>query len=970
VPGTPIDVAGDDAGNLIVATASGTLQKITSTITLLGAPASLGGTLVGIDVNDAGNLVAANTAGTVFVRNILSLAAICSTSTGGALKDIATNLTGDVIAVGGTNLPSAIISSSAVTTNNFGTVLLGATPPARSFSVTKSGDPIPVTINSITPHAGCINCGAYTIAPTGAFTVPGTIIVTLKTSGAGVTAGNKDATFDINATATGGTVNSLTFSVLANLIQPTPNPECTGGACATILAEADYTIAGAHADFTKIIHNAGTLAAQITSMTISSDPNNEYVIVSGGGAGSIPSLGNRSVVIRYTPIAGEHTSPAFLTVNFDNTLGGPSFINCCINARAHHPEPNMVVSAVPHGGATVNYRDVEIGFTFTKAIKVSNIGDAPLNLDLNLVDPADPDLMQWSEINEPNGIIIAAGAEQIFLQRFKPLAVGSYTFEITALGTGGGGTYNSTSNVTLTGNGISPVPMDNVLVMDRSGSMADAAGSRTKIDALQKAARLYYDLLRTDPGDGSGDQIGMVKYNSSAQNYFTPLQLKSPAIEPTVLDLLSEAAITDAAKLQPNGGTCISCGMTDGANLLLASPDTRKQIMIVMTDGIQTAGPNVTDAFLTTMEAANPDMLIYSLGLGNDIDGALLGRITNAGTQGYHQVSEDLLGIRHFALEEFYFKIYANASGADLVVDPTFAINLSGGNAVEVDRAHIVSSDRSAMFMMLDDPALASYYTLEFIDPHGTVLDPTSSVGGIPIQILQRAGHTIYKIIFPDISQANNYVGDWVLRLNPTGKWKPGGGVQTHDIKIHGNYQVPGEWIHPYQGVVPIGFGAAVKSDYNMQVSVAANNYQPGAEVLLSATLSDRGWPSVGGHIEIVATRPNNSDNNFLLYDDGTHSDANANDGVYSNRYNNTALEGNYRFFFDGRGINDRGELVPRQATRYVSLFAPGTDGGNGPDDCKNCFPCWLYYVMLLLLLIILWLIIRCCRRMKVQAAG
>ena len=457
--------------------------------------------------------------------------------------------------------------------------------------------------------------------------------------------------------------------------------------------------------------------------------------------------------------------------------------------------------------------------------------------------------------------------------------------------------------------------------------MSESAGSRTKIDALQKAARLYYDLLRTDPGDGSGDKLGMVKYNSSSQNYFTPLQLKNATNEPTILNLLAETAITDASKLQPTGGTCISCGMTDGASLLLASPATRKQVMIVMTDGHETAGPNVTTSFLNGIESANPDMMIYSLGLGDDIDATLLQNITNIGN-GYHQVSEDLLGTNHFALEEFYFEIYVNASGADLVVDPTEAIDLSSGNSVEVNRAKIVSSDKYAIFMVLDDPDLSYYYKLEFIDPHGSVLDPTSNVGGIPIQILQRNGHAIYKIIFPDISQAHTYVGDWVLRLSPTGEWKPDSTNYTHDYKIHNNYQVPGEWIQPYQGVVPIGFGAAVKSDYNMNISVTSSSYQPGAQVLLTAQLSDRGWPSTGGQIELTATKPDASNSNFQLYDDGTHGDTQADDGSYSNYYNQTALEGSYRFFFNGKGINERGEMVPRQGTRYLSLYNPDDDGG------------------------------------------
>jgi hypothetical protein len=841
------------------------------------------------------------------------------------------------------------------TTHNFGSRNAGSTGVDRTFSIALAGDMLDVEIGSI---SGTDNTH---------FVVSGGTGTTLRSSGPtstnftvrfepGMTAGTFSSTITIVTTNPGGvSVPDKTITVTGTTVALVPNIDCGTSPAFSL----DYLASGS-GTFNVSFDNDGNAPLAINSIIIGSNPSGVFSLAVAPNTSDLPSLQSRPVSIRFTPPLMEANYTGSIIISSNSP--GETTKECFFTARANHPEPNMVVLTLPDGGLTADYRDVEIGFTFTKAIQVTNSGDAPLTVSLDLIDPADADLAHWSEINEPNTVLIAAGSSQVFLQRFTPLAVGTYTIEMRALGTGGGGTYNSTVNVILTGNGINPIPMDNALVLDRSGSMADAAGSRTKIDALQKAARLYYDLLRSDPGDGSGDKIGMVKYNSSAQDYYVPLELKTPAAEPTVLDLVSEAAITDGARLQPTGGTCISCGMTQGAALLSASPDTRKQVMVVMTDGHETAGPNVTDVFLSNMEAANPDMMIYSLGLGNDFNGSLLQRITNAGTEGYHQVSESLLGINHFALEEFYFKIYSNASGADLIVDPTAAINLSSGVPVEVNRAHVVSSDRSATFMVLDDPALSSYYTLEFIDPHGTVLDPASSVGGIPIQILKRAGHTVYKIIFPDVSQAHTYVGDWILRLTPTGKWKADTGVASHGKNIHGNYQIPGEWIQPGQGVVPIGFGAAVKSDYNMKVSVTASQSLPGALVLLTAELTDRGWPSQG-QIDVTATRPDALSAVFRLYDDATHGDTNAGDGVYSGQYNSTALEGNYRFFFDGVGVNERGELVPRQATRFVSLFSP-----DPPPLVKDCFPCWLYYLMLLLLAIILILLIRCCRRMNVNS--
>ena len=143
-----------------------------------------------------------------------------------------------------------------------------------------------------------------------------------------------------------------------------------------------------------------------------------------------------------------------------------------------------------------------------------------------------------------------------------------------------------------------------------------------------------------------------------------------------------------------------------------------------------------------------------------------------------------------------------------------------------------------------------------------------------------------------------------------------------------------------------------------MDVAVTSSTHQPGAQILLTATLSDRGWPSTGGDIEVTATKPDASCTTFPLYDDGTHGDTQVNDGVYTNNFNQTSLEGSYKFFFNGQGINERGELVPRQDTRYVYLSAPPVDGGN---DTGPCLPCWAIWLMFLLIIAIFIILIRCC---------
>jgi hypothetical protein len=837
------------------------------------------------------------------------------------------------------NLEASI--NIAPTLFDFGNVLEGTSSPSHTFSISLSGDMLPVNNISITnPDATHFQ---ITSAP--GSSAPTSFQVRYN---AGTTAGPFGTTLTIHGTNPDGfTVADKTVTLTGTTIPSVPDISCNGSNCAgaPLLATVDGDV-GATINFNKSFDNDGTRQLNITSIVLLQNEGGVFSLNGAPGLAPVPAGGSRNVSIHFAPPPGEHTYCGSIQI----TTNDPDepVIECFFRARAHHPVPRMILE-----NTDVDYHEVELGFSFTKPIIVRNEGDANLVINVNIVDPADIDIPQWSSIEEPNNITIAPGANRAFKEIFTPLALGTYSFQMSV---SGNDLLNPSQQVTLHGSGTAPIPIDNVLVLDRSGSMDESAGTQRKIEALQKAANLYVDLLRPETGSGTGDKIGLVKYNNVNSDYLN-LDFKNTTHYTNAQNALNDAAIADIGKLKPDNATGIGGAMDRAANMLVGSPDTRKQIMVVMTDGKENRTPWVSDV-LNPIRNANPDLQIYSLGLGNDIDGALLQSITNVGN-GYHQVSADLLGNNIFALEEFYFKIYSNATGANLIVDPTSAINLSGGAPVIVNTAKVVSSDRYATFLVLDDPNLRLYYKLELVDPSGQVMDLGSTVAGIPIQVMKRLNYTIYKVIFPDMSQAASYAGNWILRLNPTGKWNPKESRKRDSIYI----QTQGEYIQPYQGLVPIGFGAAVRSDYNLEVTVTANNYHPGATVLLTAKLSDRGMPS-SGTIHLTSTKPDGSTSNFILYDDGTHSDNTAGDGVYTNNYSQTALQGNYKFFFDATGINERGELVPRQATRYVGLFTTPPDGGGRPGDNKPCLPCWVNWLMLALLIAILVLIIRCCRKM------
>ncbi|UCE90271.1 MAG: VWA domain-containing protein [Pseudomonadota bacterium] len=606
----------------------------------------------------------------------------------------------------------------------------------------------------------------------------------------------------------------------------------------------------------------------------------------------------------------------------------------------------------------IDYREVELGFAFKKALVIHNDGDAALTVSVSILTPAaDPNRAQWSELNEITPVVIQPGDDPIILpQVYEPQALGAHTIQMEV---SSDDPSTPVQVVTLTGIGINPTPIDTVLVLDRSGSMDDPAGDRKKIHAMRDAAMLYTDLQRLDIGaTGTGDKLGFVKYNASNSVYMNLDFIDDAKKNAIAASELSDGALNDAARLFPDGRTGIGGAMQRAADEIGGPVDGRHQVMVVLTDGKENESPYIADV-LGDIRSGNTDLQMYSVGLGFDIEPTKLQSITNMGSEGYHQVVGSLSNESLFDLENFYFKIFSNATGMDLVVDPTHVVNLQNPDPVTVDTARIISSDRSANFLVLDNPALRGFYDLEFVSPTGSVMTTGASVGGIPIQEMSRHTYRVFRIVFPDIAQESEYVGDWILRLKPNGKWSR---EAAKEAMAKSQIQ-PSETFDPIQGMVPVGFSAAVDSNYKLAVEVLPSSALPGAEVRLTGSLSDRGWPAVDGKIDVKVTSPNNTNYSVKLYDDGTHGDVTASDGTWTNRFVQTGVPGVYKFLFQSVGHNERGELAPREASRYVTLMQPES---TPQDDPSDCIPCQLFRALLLLMLVLLlWLWYCACWRKR-----
>ncbi len=605
----------------------------------------------------------------------------------------------------------------------------------------------------------------------------------------------------------------------------------------------------------------------------------------------------------------------------------------------------------------LDYGDVELGFAATQAVVVYNDGDAMLTVTVSNQSVGDPDIPQWSELNEVANFDINPGDAPLIVQQvYEPQAIGdhSITFRVT-----GNDLDNPQQDVTLRGSGVNPVPIDSVLVMDRSGSMGENAGERRKIDAMRDASALYADLLRPDIGDtGTGDKIGFVKYNHTNQVYLGLDFVDDPDVAGShmadAMDKLSDAALEDAGRLKPTGMTGISDAIETAAGLYTLPAGDRKHVMVVLTDGIETVQDELDVAAIVQVRNNNPDLWMYSVGVGMNVNPASLQNITNI-ANGYHQISDDLSGESIYDLELFYFKIFANATGMDLAVDPTVAVGLDINEPTTVATAHIISSDHKAAFLVLDSPAVRDYYELELIAPNGQVMSPGVQVGGVTIHMKQRHSYTICKVNLPAAEETAEYLGDWLLRYTPKRDFTGADRKVLLTQAQHGHVVVPDIG----HGFLPIGFAAAVASDYQMEVEAFSDDYHPGAKFTLMATLTDRGWPSVDGQVSVEITDPDSEQSVIVrLYDDGTHGDAEPSDGTWTSTFNRTGAAGVYHLLFRGQGRTHRGEMASREASRFISLSKYTVGPGiGGPDGRVQCIPCPLLWILIILFFLILILI-------------
>jgi hypothetical protein len=246
------------------------------------------------------------------------------------------------------------------------------------------------------------------------------------------------------------------------------------------------------------------------------------------------------------------------------------------------------------------------------------------------------------------------GAQDVVDYRVSSYVVASPLVECSQVARRGA---DYSANIMLTGDGVAPalvatnkfrLPLDVMLVLDKSGSIADlppdppAGSTVTKAMILRSAAKAFVghwqqlDQPTMDGADWAGDRIGVVFFDDTVSAHVLPGgDPPAGVFVPRAAGTAWNAVIGDINTLAPAGSTSIGGGINEGMKQWKA--DQKNDVSIILiTDGMQNAAPLIAptgSGFLGLVPVAGLDqelrrrfIPIYTIafGLPATVDATLL----------------------------------------------------------------------------------------------------------------------------------------------------------------------------------------------------------------------------------------------------------------------------------------------------------------------------------------------------------
>lgn len=460
--------------------------------------------------------------------------------------------------------------------------------------------------------------------------------------------------------------------------------------------------------------------------------------------------------------------------------------------------------------------------------------------------------------------------------------------------------------------------VDLVPVLDHSGSMAmSAAASQTstKIDVLKDATNQLVDMM-----DASGaNQLGLVQFTTTADTLINlaPFTATSRASAHTKINTINPTNLTSI-------GDGLQHAMTEFTSHAAAG---HRRVMLLVTDGLENTAPMI--AAIRPSIIAN-GVTVFPLGLGYSygVDEARLIDLANA-TGGDYRITDDELIFR-----KYFIEILGSATDWSVVTDPLFT--LAGGQSDSVP-VTVTPGDTAVLFTVYWG-GYDNAVKLLLQAPDGQVYDYTSPayVGAKRYAIYridldkvpdsQRTGRWLMKFTADQAALGANTVRVSASALAKTnarisaGLDKPviltGDSSHLRVRLTHDGHAISGATITAYYDRPTVGFGNVMHDHAGPIPTITRGPRDARSPVQLKVahlreTLGKQFMPRTAGTL--------------TLYDDGTHGDAKANDGIYTGTFADTKIPGTYVFRFVASDIRVGDVTTSREWAKYLHVI-PGSD--------------------------------------------
>jgi len=595
--------------------------------------------------------------------------------------------------------------------------------------------------------------------------------------------------------------------------------------------------------------------------------------------------------------------------------------------------PVSVRKIKPEGTNALRFIDVPSGKTTARALRLEIRSCTAVHIDAVLTGDA-AFTLHAAAVDSPvtNGYSPRTAFVWVKYHAGAPLTSATGHLTATVAGTG------IVFEVDITANAIDKPAVAVSTVFDTSGSMSFPSGvpGMDRMAVLHQAAPTFIALLEDTDG------VGVVRFDTDA------FPLSPVAVADTVgagggRDNATSALNTIATNLA--GLTAIGDGIETAHNQLLVSPPQfmNHRAILVFTDGDETEHKYISEV------AGLIDDFVYAIGLGtpDQLKPDGLNAITN-GTGGYVMLTGPLDTEGVMRLAKYFVQVLAGVTNVQIVTDPPGFVTPGGTEQVPFV---LTEADQRCDVILLTEAPNAVELTL-------TTPDGATIGAGPDATPLSAPAMKCLRVSLPLGSSPGTHAGKWIANIS----------MKQDVFRKHLNSKFVENDPNTRQRLathgLPFILNVHAVSDLEMKAKVTQSGHAPGADVEVTATLTESGIPlEHRALVSMIVTKPDGSQETVALNE--------IEPGVHSVTITLTKL-GLYSLLIKARGKSFSGKTFTREELRSAATWRdqsePNRQDSPGGDNqtlvnliekcCRSSTRLMITILIVLLIFLVLLLIL------------